>query len=73
MIDDLEALYFNDKVHMRSNSANIKKIPKLNFHVVDEKTTKTNQPDQNNNSVINNNIQKMDESKKNIKVVLSNS
>jgi len=33
VIDDLDALYFGDKVHMRSNSANIKKIPKLNFNV----------------------------------------
>ena len=44
MIDDLEALYFNDKVHMRSISANMKKIPKLNFNVVDEKTTKPQNP-----------------------------
>jgi|LauGreDrversion4_2_1035121.scaffolds.fasta_scaffold1057934_2 hypothetical protein len=72
MIDDLEALYFHDKVHMRSNSANIKKIPKLNFHVVDEKTTKTNQNDQQNNNVISNNMQKMDEVKKNMKVYVSN-
>lgn len=73
MIDDLEALYFNDKVHMRSNSANIKKIPKLNFNVVDEKTTKTNQNDQQaNNIVVNNPLNKIDEVKKNMKVKIYN-
>ena len=70
MIDDLEALYFNDKVHMRSNSANIKKIPKLNFNIVEDKNTKPVQKEvSNNNAVINMNVlNKIDEGKKNAKV-----
>ena len=69
MIDDLEALYFSDKVHMRSNSATINKIPKLNFNVVEEKNTKTNQDQQNNNSVVNmNQKNKIDEAKCQLKV-----
>ena len=31
-IDDLEAIYFYDKVHMRSNSENEFKVPKLNLN-----------------------------------------
>lgn len=70
MIEDLEALYLPDKVHMRSNSANMKKIPKLNFHVVDERMTKNTQADQvNNNVLVNmNQLNKLEEPKKNLKV-----
>jgi hypothetical protein len=32
-IDDLEAIYFIDKVQMRSNSVPENKIPKLDFNV----------------------------------------
>lgn len=32
-IDDLEAIYFYDKVHMRSNSENEFKVPKLNLNL----------------------------------------
>jgi 6-phosphogluconolactonase/glucosamine-6-phosphate isomerase/deaminase len=72
MIDDLEALYFNDKVHMRSNSAAMKKIPKLNFTVVDERMAKNNQQESNaNNVVVNmNNLNKIDDAKKQLKVFL---
>ena len=70
MIDDLEALYFSDKVHMRSNSAVINKIPKLNFNAVEEKINKNNQ-EQNNNKIANlNQINKVDEAKKQLKVIL---
>jgi hypothetical protein len=71
MIDDLEALYFNDKVQMRSNSSNnLKKVPKLNFKVVDEKQTNGNQENKINNNgiVILNNSNKIDEEKKHFKV-----
>ena len=71
MIDDLEALYFNDKVQMRSNSSNnLKKVPKLNFKVVDEKQTKGNHENNINNNgiVILNNSNKIDEEKKHFKV-----
>ena len=67
MIDDLEALYFSDKVHMRSNSATINKIPKLNFNVVEEKIN--NNKEQNNNANVDTNqINKNDEAKKQLKV-----
>ena len=85
MIDDLEALYFNDKVNMRSNSVNtLKKIPKLNFNVVDEKQktnnnqnnvvdekqTKTNNNQNNGNNIIvnMNKLCKIDEVNKHLKV-----
>ena len=71
MIDDLEGLYFNDKVYMRSNSINIlKKIPKLNFNVVDEKQIKVSNDQNNGNNVIINMNQLIqnEEEKKQIKV-----
>ena len=43
MIDDPEAFYFYDKVQMRSNSVNVKKIPILNFNKVDEANQQENQ------------------------------
>ncbi len=59
MIDDPEAFYFYDKVHMRSNSANIKKIPIMNFNKVDETLQQQNQAKQQI---------KIEENKKNLKV-----
>jgi len=70
MIDDLEALYFGDKVHMRSNSVNINKIPKLNFIAVEEKMEKANkdQEKENKNHAANvNQLNKIEEAKKQLK------
>lgn len=35
-INDLEALYFVDKVQMRSNSVSDNKIPKLDFNIFNQ-------------------------------------
>lgn len=37
VVDDLDAIYFFDKVNMRANSASHKKIPKLDLNFVQEK------------------------------------
>ena len=36
VLDDLDAIYFFDKIDMRSNSASHKKIPKLDFNFLGE-------------------------------------
>lgn len=33
-LDDLDSIYFFDKINMRSNSASITKVPKLDFNVM---------------------------------------
>ena len=37
VLDDLDAIYFFDKINMRSNSASHKKIPKLDLNFLDIK------------------------------------
>ncbi len=39
-IDDLDSIYFFDKIQMRSNSASITKIPKLDFNIMKLKLKK---------------------------------
>lgn len=66
-IDDLDSIYFFDKINMRSNSASITKVPKLDFNIMKLKLKKyeeqqqqviTNQSQINyqNNSINNNNV-----------------
>lgn len=39
-IDDLDSIYFFDKINMRSNSASITKVPKLDFNIMKLKLKK---------------------------------
>lgn len=39
-VDDLDSFYFFDKINMRSNSASLKKVPKLDFNVMKMKLNK---------------------------------
>lgn len=45
-IDDLDSIYFFDKINMRSNSASITKVPKLDFNIMKVKL-KRNEESQN--------------------------
>jgi len=48
-IDDLDSIYFFDKINMRSNSASITKIPKLDFNVMKLKLKRNEETNYNNN------------------------
>lgn len=49
-IDDLDSIYFFDKINMRSNSASITKIPKLDFNVMKLKLKRNEESQYNNNN-----------------------
>jgi len=53
-LDDLDSIYFFDKINMRSNSASITKIPKLDFNVMKIKLRKNEDNQYQNNNTNNN-------------------
>ena len=54
IVDDLDSIYFFDKIKMRSNSASNNKIPKLDFNTMKLKIKKHEESQ--NNNYNNNNV-----------------
>jgi hypothetical protein len=44
MLDDLDAIYFFDKINMRTKSATHNNVPKLNFNFLDMESSKNKKP-----------------------------
>ena len=65
LIEDLDAIYFPDKVKMRSNSVSTNNVPKLDFKIIKIMNSKFNQISLNKES----NLQKLEDLDPNSKII----